>query len=927
MDLIVPYAVGPEQVVAHWGSHRATGLPESEVPPRLARHGYNELAEPRAEPRWKKFVAQFRQLVVLILVAAAILAGVLGEWVDTLAIMAIVLLNGVLGFLQEERAERALAALERLGAPSARVVRDGKLMSINARELVPGDRLELEAGDRIPADARLLEGFSVRVQEAALTGESEPVDKDAECLLDVAAALGDRRNMVYMGTVIAAGKGAALVVATGMRTELGHIANLLVQHKPEPTPLERRLTELGKVLIVICLVLVGIIFSIRMLQGGKLVDVLLSSVSLAVAAVPEGLPAVVTISLALGLQRMVKRNALVRKLPSVETLGSVTVICSDKTGTLTRNEMTVREVLTGGNHYRVTGVGYSPEGEFLPWSRDAGAARPTAPGEPAARHDATRLGATDADLLATLRVAVECNHAQLRPGTDDRGDWNLIGDPTEGALLALAMKGGVQLASAERRVLHEIPFDSQRKTMSIVVRSDDGDTRMFTKGAPEVILERCTHLRWHGEVRMLTDELRAELNEACAAMAASALRVLALAERRIDGSGSTYDEQDLTLNGMVGMMDPPRPEAGQAVLRCRQAGIRPIMITGDHPATAQAIARELQLATAEQQTMTGQQLDQLSDAQLAATVEQVAVYARVSAEHKLRIVNAWKSRNQVVAMTGDGVNDAPAVKAADIGIAMGASGTDVTKEASDMVLLDDNFTSIVAAIEEGRGIFNNIQKFVHYLLACNTGEVLFMFVSALLGWPAPLVAVQILWINLVTDGLPALALAMEPPERDIMCRAPRPANQPVITWRGGLRMLFHGALIAGAALAGFWHAYAGVESQLLAARSSAFCIMAFSQLAFSFACRSHEHTLPELGLFSNPALLGAIGLSAALQLAVVELPLAQSVFETIPHTLVQWTWTIGLALVPVTIVEVLKLLRSWLTPGSFRVTNRPGALA
>ena len=869
------------------------GLTADEVAQRRVQHGWNAFTEAPPVPRWKKLVGQFKELVIWILIVAAIIAGVMGEWADTAAILAIVLVNGIIGFLQEEKAGRALAALQKLSSPMAKVIRDSTLQSVPAREMVPGDRIELEAGDNIPADARLLSAFSVRVQEAALTGESVPVDKDADCLLNESAPLGDRRNMVYMGTVTAAGKASAVVVATGMNTELGHIAGLLQRAEPETTPLQRRLAELGKVLVVVCLVIVAIIFALQLVRGGKLLEMLLISVSLAVAAVPEGLPAVVTLTLALGLQRMVKRNALVRKLPSVETLGSVTVICSDKTGTLTRNEMTVREIVTGGERYQVTGAGYAPQGQFLKGD------------EPINPRD-------EVDLIQVLTTAARCNNATVSPRGDGIDSWQVIGDPTEGALVVAALKAGIESHDREHQTLHEIPFDSERKAMSVVVRGPEGTAVMHTKGAPEMILAKCIAERRGGKVEPLTDDRRGQIMQWNSEMAGRALRVLALAYRdHSETQGNKYDESDLIFAGLVGMIDPPREEAKEAVQKCHAAGIRPVMITGDHPATALAIARELHIAEPDGRVVTGQELNDLSDEDLKAQVDQIAVYARVSAEHKLRVVRAWKARGQIVAMTGDGVNDAPAVKAADIGIAMGVTGTDVTKEASDMVLTDDNFASIVNAVEEGRGIFDNIQKFVHYLLSCNAGEVMLMFFAALIGWPVPLAAIQILWINLVTDGLPALALGMEPPQRDIMTRPPRPPLEAVITPQRGLLMLFHGTLIATVAGLGFWLIYRGDDTQLARARAVAFCVCAFAQLFFATGCRSQRFTMPELGLFSNLPLFGAIVISGLLQLCAVTLPFAQPVFEVATHLSSEWLLIGVLSLTPVTIIEVVKLLRAF----------------
>lgn len=886
------YALPAEVVVRELAANPTRGLSTDEVVRRREQSGWNTLAEAPPVSRWKKLLGQFKELVIWILVVAAIISGVMGEWADTAAILAIVLVNGIIGFLQEEKAGRALAALQKLSSPMAKVIRDGTLQSLPARELVPGDRIELEAGDNIPADARLLSGFGVRIQEAALTGESVPVDKEADCQLKEGVPLGDRRNMVYMGTVTAAGKASALVVATGMGTELGNIAGLLQRSEPEPTPLQRRLAELGKVLVLVCLVIVVVIFALQLARGGELLEILLISVSLAVAAVPEGLPAVVTLTLALGLQRMVKRNALVRKLPSVETLGSVTVICSDKTGTLTRNEMTVREIVTGGERFQVTGGGYAPHGDFVKCN------------ESVSPRD-------EADLMQLLTTAARCNNATVSPRGDDADSWQVIGDPTEGALVVAALKAGIEAHDLEQHVLYEIPFDSERKAMSVVLREPDGSRVMYSKGAPEVMLAKCIAERRGGKVEPLTEERRSQIMQSNSEMAGRALRVLALAYRdHSETSGNEFEESELIFAGLVGMIDPPREEAREAVRRSRAAGIRPVMITGDHPATALAIARELHIANDTDRVVSGSELNALSDAELKVQVDQISVYARVSAEHKLRIVNSWKQRGQIVAMTGDGVNDAPAVKSADIGIAMGIAGTDVTKEASDMVLTDDNFASIVNAIEEGRGIFDNIQKFVHYLLSCNAGEVLLMFFAALIGWPVPLAAIQILWINLVTDGLPALALGMEPPERDIMTRPPRPPLEAVITRQRGLLILFHGTLIATAAGLGFWLTYQGNESHLGRARTVAFCVIAFSQLFFAIGCRSQRSTMLNLGMFTNPHLFGAIVVSGLLQISAVTVPFAQPVFEVATHLWSEWLLIGVLSLTPVTIIEVIKLLRA-----------------
>lgn len=891
------------EILEFLGVDSIQGLPTTEVIRRRNQTGENVLTEASPESLWKKLLGQFADLVIWILIFAALIAGFMGEWVNTFAILAIVLLNGFIGFMQEERAERALASLQKMSSPMAKVLRDGKMQLLPASELVQGDCIQLEAGDNVPADCRLLSSFSVQVQEAALTGESVPVDKDSNCSLQENSSLGDRRNMIYLGTVTAAGKATAVVVQTGMKTELGRIAGLLNRSQREQTPLQKRLAELGKVLVGVCLIIVIVIFALQIMRGGKVLEVLLVSVSLAVAAVPEGLPAVVTMTLALGLQRMVQRNALVRKLPSVETLGSVTVICSDKTGTLTRNEMTVREIVTASHCFRIAGAGYSPHGEFFRVEKSSDGNRPT---------ETIVTAQDDPELLPLLTAAALCNNATIRPKDDETGGWQVIGDPTEGALLVVAMKAGIQAHASNESILFEIPFDSNRKSMSVVIQDSFGRIVMHSKGAPEVILGKCLRERRGDTDVELTEHRRQEIMQTSSQLATRAYRVLALAFREQTSAAPEINEESgLVFAGLVGMIDPPRDEAREAVKKCRIAGIRPIMITGDHPETALAIARELLIADETSHVMSGGQLDAASAEQLEVAVESISVFARVSAEHKLRIVNALKARGQIVAMTGDGVNDAPAVKAADIGIAMGVTGTDVTKEASDMILMDDNFASIVSAVEEGRGIFDNIQKFVHFLLSCNTSEVLLMFIAALCGWPVPLMAIQILWINLVTDGLPALALGMEPPETDIMNRPPRAPDQAVLTRRSGFLILCHGLLIATVTMAGFWLVYQGEEAHLARARTVTFAVVAFSQLFFAFGCRSHRYTLWELGAFSNLWLTGAVAVSVLLQLSIMTMPWTQTIFEVATHLSWEWLLIFLLSVIPVGVVDLLKKVESY----------------
>ena len=887
------HATAKDLVLQALTSSEQTGLSASQVTAAREQFGWNELATVAPEPAWKKFLAQFSDVVVWILIAAAFVSGAMGEWTDTAAIVTIVLLNALLGFYQEGKAEKSLAALQSLAAPKAKVVRDEKLASIAARELVPGDLVEIEAGDNVPADLRLLTAFAMRVEEAALTGESLPVEKDAELVLPASTALADRRNMAYTSTVLANGQGRGVVVATGMDTEIGRIAGMLQTYEREPTPLQRQLAKLGRALVIICLVLVGVIFLLGLLHGNSWFEAMLSSVSLAVAAVPEGLPAVVTTALALGLQRMAKRHALVRKLPSVETLGCVSVICSDKTGTLTHNEMTVRELLAGGIQYRVTGSGYAPEGEFFK----------------VASGDEQPVTLTDEDGQAALRVAAYCNHAQVQPGKT-KGDWEVIGDPTEGALIVLATKGGLSSSDKKPEVVQELPFDADRKAMSVLRKDDSGHRVQYTKGAPAGILEKCVSERRDNQVIALTDERRRAITEANVEMASRALRVLALAYRDDSGTEAKIDENGLTFAGLVGMIDPPREEVKQAVVRCREAGIRPVMITGDHPATAMAIAKELGIASETDRVVTGQELDAMSDDDLATNVEHIAVYARVAPEHKLRVVRAWKGRGEIVAMTGDGVNDAPAVKAADIGIAMGISGTDVTREAAAMVLMDDNFASIVNAVEEGRAIYDNIRKFLIFLLSCNAGELMLMLIASLLGWPIPLLPVQLLWINLVTDGLPALALAMEPPEPGLMRRRPRRSTEAMLSWSLAGAVLGQGTLLAVVGLAAFWLNY-DQESDLDQARTMTFCVVVYAELFRALAARSQIWTFWQLGLATNLYVVAAVVISSLLQVGIIALPFVRPIFEATIHTPMEWGLLLALALTPVTVIELVKLGRQF----------------
>jgi len=869
------------------------GLSHAQAQERLARVGPNALAESKKISGLSIFLGQFKSLIVGVLVAAAGVAGFMQEWVDAYAILAIILMNAILGFVQEYRAEQSLAALKKLSSPSARVIRGGHKIAVNSLHIVPGDLVELEAGDHVPADGRVTWCVSFRTQEASLTGESTPVSKRAEPLAATDIALGDRTNMAYLGTSVVSGKARLAVTHTGMATELGKIAGLLQSAARESTPLKERLEALGRWLVWLCLGIVAVVFALGVSRGRPVFEMFLTAISLAVAAIPEGLPAVVTIALAIGVQRMVRRNALVRKLPAVETLGSTNVICSDKTGTLTQNEMTVRRIWCGGRTYEITGAGYDPKGQI----RLGGAS--------------DDLSELPEDLKQTLRTGVLCNAASLSYEDDV---WKVIGDPTEGALLSAAAKAGLSKEDleGEERAVAEIPFDSERKRMTILRRAGRG-YRAYVKGAPDVILRYCRFIWSAGHPKHLTEPDRAAFLAANRQLASEGLRVLAMAQRDFPTEPDAVDaeqiERDLVFVGLEAMQDPPRPEAREAVRRCREAGIRSVMITGDHLETARAIAEELGILDKGAEALTGLELDQMTEEALKRRIADISVFARVSAEHKLRVVRAWQARGAVVAMTGDGVNDAPALKEADIGVAMGITGTDVTKEASDMVILDDNFASIAAAVEEGRGIYQNIRKFVFFLLSCNTGEVLIMLFASLAGWPLPLLPVQILWLNLLTDGLPALALGVDPYAPDLMRRPVRSRKEEIVTKAFIADMLGAGSVIAACSLAAFAYVYYIERGGVAQARSLTFLVLACAQLAHAFNARSERLSLFSIGLFSNRWLVYAAFGSLALQLFISVWPPAQAIFETQTPQGMEWALAFGLSVLPMVVIEGAKAWR------------------
>lgn len=879
------YAQAVEDLGYELGVVLTEGLAEEEAARRFSVLGPNELPEAPPLSPWKILAGQFTSLIVWVLIGAAIISGLLGEWIDTGAILAIVVLNGCLGFVQEYRAEQSLAALKTLAVTHARVTREGARRTVPSRELVPGDLIEVEAGDHIPADARLIHAAALRTQEAALTGESTSVEKIGETLPESDLPLADQRNMLFQGTTVTGGKGRALVVATGLKTELGRIATLMTTVPVEPTPLQRRLEQFGHVLLLLSLGIVAVVFALGLWRGELVFDMFLTAVSLAVAAIPEGLPAIVTTTLALGVMRMVKRHALIRRLPAVETLGAATVICTDKTGTLTKNEMTVVQLYVDGRVYDVTGEGYAPEGGITGGDPCVGGLR---------------------DLLM---CALLCNGASLKTV---KGSWTVVGDPTEGALLVVAGKAGLRKDDLDgvHPLVEEIPFDSERKMMTMIRRSH-GVVMAYVKGAPDVLLSQCTsYATTEGETRLLTDVIRTAILSANQQFARQALRVVALAQRRLDPEPPTFHaeeiEEQLVFLGLAAMRDPLRHEAKAAVGLCRQAGIETVMITGDHKETALAIARQAGFPSGPMQALSGVELNALNDAELAERVRDISVYARVSAEHKLRIVKAWRAQGAVVAMTGDGVNDAPAVREADIGIAMGMTGTDVTKEASDMVVTDDNFASIAAAVEEGRSIYDNIRKAVHYLLSCNLSEVLVMLGSTLLGWPLPLLPIHILWINLVTDGFPALALAVDPKDPDVMKRPPRDPRDRLLDRKRFVAVCLQGTVMAASTLAVFGVSLLIVKDEVPFARTMTFTTLVLVQLLHAFSCRHERYSLFQIGLMTNRALLGAVVLSALLQAGILLSPWGEEIFKVVPLRADEWWLMAGFGVVPFVTMELWK---------------------
>jgi Ca2+-transporting ATPase len=883
------------------------GLSRAEAGARLARLGPNELTPGKPISPLMIFLRQFFNLLIVILMVAAVVSFLLGEHLDAGVILAIVLACAVLGFIQEYRAEQAAAALKKLAAPGATVLREGSETEIPAREVVPGDILVLHTGDRVAADARVLMQVNLKADEALLTGESTLAAKGVEAVPAAATPVADRKCMVFGGTVVTYGRGRAVVTATGMDTEFGQIAQMLAAVAEEPTPLEKRMHVIGRVLGVICLAVAAGAVLLGVFRGHGWLEMLIWGLSLAVAAVPESLPAVVTGALAIGTTRMARRRAIVKRLPAVETMGATTVICTDKTGTLTRNEMTARRLFLDRREIEMTGSGYEPRGDFL-----LAGAPLNLQAEPV--------------LKSAALIAVLCNDAALE---DKDGVWTVRGDPTEGALLVLGRKFGwdTETAAAEFPRLAELPFSSETKRMSTIHQDGQGFL-LCAKGAPESLLARCRRqLTREGEGE-LSEAHRREISARAARLAHDALRVLGLAYRRLEAvpdlEGDAEPDQDLVWVGLVGLIDPPREEAKGAVQECREAGIRVIMVTGDHPDTAAAIAREVGLISPEsagQAVLTGLQLDELSDPELKEALAEVRVFARVAPEHKLRLVHVLKDQGEVVAMTGDGVNDAPALKRADIGVAMGLTGTEVTKETAAMILADDNFATLVAAVEEGRAIFDNIKKYLVFLLSCNLAEIFVLTGAFFVGLPLPLIALQILWVNLTTDGLPALALGVDPKAPDIMQRPPRPPAEGVFspTVNGLLAVIslyLSVVLIPLFAYYYYWNprGLADPEQVLIEAQTMVFITLVLAEMVNAFNCRSDHLSLFKVGAWKNRFLLVSVLISLALMVAVIEWDPLAALFHTTPLRWQDWLLAVGLALSLLPVVELSK----WLSRGRGR---------
>lgn len=887
------YKQSKEEVLSNLSTNVDSGLTKDEVNLRLEKYGTNDLKEENKKSFISKIIAQFSDFLILILIVAAIISFAVGEVKDAMVILSIVVINAFLGIYQEGKAEKALEALKKMASPNAKVIRDGNIEVVSAGNLVPGDIVSLDAGDIIPADLRLIESSNLKIEEASLTGESVPVEKKSNASFDKEVSLGDRINMAYMSTSITYGRGKGVVVGTGHDTEIGKIATMIQTFENEMTPLQRQLNRFGKFLGLTTIFVSIAIFGIGLLQSRDLIEMFMISISLAVAAIPEGLPAIVTIVLSIGMGKMVKRNAIVKKLLAVETLGSTTVICSDKTGTLTQNEMTVVKVFTDGKILDVTGIGYDPVGEF--------------------RLEGDKVSPKSiGDLQTMLSIAALANDADLEKTAEG---YRVVGDPTEGALITLAGKGNITRKDIHKEYprIEEIPFDSDRKMMTTFHENYIPNKIVsFTKGAPDIIINRCNRISINGTVDNFDPNLKKEVLNVNSHFSRDALRVLAFAYKEYDtlpnDISPDINEMDMTFVGLIGMIDPARPEAKDAIAKCKDAGIKTVMITGDYKETAFAIAKELGMAESIDEAMMGEELNSISDKELNEVVKNIKVYARVSPEHKVRIVNALKQNGEITAMTGDGVNDALALKKADIGISMGITGTDVAKNTAEMILTDDNFASIVSAVEEGRIIFSNIKKFVYFLLSCNIGEILLVFTSIILGWEVPLLPIQLLWLNLVTDSFPALALGVEMGEPDIMQQKPRDTNESIINKDMMIGIAFQSIAVAVGSLLAYYWAMNRYPDNLVHARAITFATLITSELLRAYSSRSQKHTLFKIGFFTNKSMVYSTLFAFGLLLTLLYVPFMQDIFYTFPLGILDWQIVLSFAFIPLVVGELSKVL-------------------
>ena len=887
------YNKTPDQLSQELGTDLRTGLTSSKVSENLEKYGRNELQEADKKSMLAKVVEQFTDPMIIVLLVAAVLSGIVGEWIDSVIILAIVVLNAALSIYQEGKAEEALEALQKMASPTAKVIRDGKEQSVASSDLVPGDIVKLETGDIVPADLRLFDSYNLKIDESSLTGESVAVDKFAEENYEGVVEIGDRENMAYSSTIVSYGRSMGIVVDTGEKTEIGKIATSLASQEDEMTPLQKKLAQLSKFLGILVVGVCIIVFVVGMLYGHELIEMFLTSISLAVAAIPEGLPAIVTIVLSMGMQRMAENNAIVKKLLAVETLGTTTFICSDKTGTLTQNEMTVVKAFIDDKVIDISGTGYTPEGTMT--------------------IDGNDIKIDDVQSLYTLlNISVLTNDADI---TQEEGNYGVMGDPTEGALITFASKMNIDKANANTQYprIQEIPFDSTRKMMSTFHNNFiEGKTVSFTKGAPDIILERCTKILKDGKVVDITEADRKAIADKNSEFASSALRVLSYAFRIHDTMPAELTsesiENEMIFVGLTGMIDPARPEAKTAIAECKSAGIVPVMITGDYLETAVAIAQELGIIDNKEDAIMGRELNNMSEEELREVVKHTRVFARVSPENKVQIVTALKQNGEITAMTGDGVNDAPAIKKADIGIAMGITGTDVAKNTAEVILTDDNFATIVNAVEEGRIIYSNIKKFVTFLLSANIGEVLVVLISILMNLPTPFIPIQLLWINLVTDSFPALALGVEKGDEDIMEQPPRDPNEPILNRDAIIQVVTLAVGITVGTLIAYYYALGHFDRHIESARTVAFATMITAELTKVFSIRSPKYTVFHIGFFSNPTLVKAVAFAFILMFIVIYVPFVQPLFQTITLGLEHWAVILPCALLPFVLNEARKAI-------------------